>query len=175
MIRIRVICQSYFIDSANKSYKIMEKQVVLNPYLSTGLSECGKAKLEVNKHLVIPATDPNGKQVTGIAPKAFYKKGIESVTFPSGVMITVEENVKDEVADCFTFDENGVLTGLIGRCELVSQLPNIEDVELRIRQFVTDAHSNVRIFCLCVAVFTLLGRRSYVPSNSPYFLLPKGR
>ncbi len=76
MIRIRVICQSYFIDSTNKLYKIIEKQVVLNPYLSTGLSECGKAKLEVNKHLVIPATDPNGKQVTGIAPKAFYKKGI---------------------------------------------------------------------------------------------------
>lgn len=86
-----------------------EKQVVLNPYLITGLSEYGEAKLEVNKHLVIPATDPNGKQITGIGSKAFYKKGIESVTFPSDVMTTVEENVKDEVADGVTQRGNFII------------------------------------------------------------------
>lgn len=47
----------------------------------------------------------------------------------------------DWAADCFTFDENGVLTGLIGRCELVSQLPNIEDVKLK------TAHSSIRDGC----------------------------
>lgn len=64
----------------------MDKEVVLNPYYITGLSDIGKAKLEKNKHLVIPATDPYGKKVTGIGVRAFYKMGIESVTFPEGVM-----------------------------------------------------------------------------------------
>lgn len=86
-----------------------DKTVTLAPYLITGLSESGEAKLEVNKHLVIPATDINGRQVTGIGPKAFYKMGIESVTFPSGVMADVESNVKDEVADGITQRGNFII------------------------------------------------------------------
>lgn len=86
-----------------------DKSITLTPYLITGLSESGEAKLEVNKHLVIPAADTNGRQVTGIGPKAFYKKGIESVTFPSGVMADVESNVKDEVADGVTQRGNFII------------------------------------------------------------------
>lgn len=80
----------------------MDKEVVLNPYYITGLSNIGKAKLEKNKHLIIPATDPFGKKVTGIGVKAFYKMGIESVTFPEGVMTEYdgpEGVIKDGVTE----------------------------------------------------------------------------
>lgn len=80
----------------------MDKEVVLNPYYITGLSDIGKAKLEKNKHLIIPATDPFGKKVTGIGVKAFYKMGIESVTFPEGVMTEYdgpEGVIKDGVTE----------------------------------------------------------------------------
>ncbi|NLA69961.1 MAG: leucine-rich repeat domain-containing protein [Clostridiales bacterium] len=52
----------------------------------TGLSESGVTKIETNKDLVIPATDPSGKQVTGIGNNAFYKKGIKTVKLPENVM-----------------------------------------------------------------------------------------
>lgn len=80
----------------------MDKEVVLNPYYITGLSDIGKAKLEKNKQLIIPATDPFGKKVTGIGVKAFYKMGIESVTFPEGVMTEYdgpEGVIKDGVTE----------------------------------------------------------------------------
>lgn len=68
----------------------MEKEVILNPYYVTGLSELGEAKLEKNKDMVIPATDPDGKKVTGIAPNAFKNKGIESVVLPENVKTTYD-------------------------------------------------------------------------------------
>lgn len=63
-----------------------EKKVKLNPYLITGLSDLGTAKLEINKDIVIPAEAPDGTKVTGIGPNALAKLGLESVTFPEGVM-----------------------------------------------------------------------------------------
>lgn len=67
------------------------KKVKLTPYLVTGLSELGEQKLEKNKNLVIPAADPEGRKVTGVGSKAFYKNTeIESVTFPEGVMVDYE-------------------------------------------------------------------------------------
>lgn len=63
-----------------------ENTVVLSPYLVTGLSEYGEAKLEQNKDLVIPDADPEGRQITGIGTDAFKEKGIESVTLPESVM-----------------------------------------------------------------------------------------
>ncbi len=68
-----------------------ENKVVLSPYLITGLSEFGREKIKKNKDMVIPAADPDGNMVTGIAPGAFddsaneKKYGIESVTFPENV------------------------------------------------------------------------------------------
>lgn len=75
-----------------------EKQVVLSPYYITGFSELGKAKLEKNPDIVIPSADPQGNPVTGIGPKAFYKMGIESVTFPEEVM-TGYEGPEDIIAE----------------------------------------------------------------------------
>lgn len=61
-----------------------------------GLSDSGKAKLENNKDLVIPAKDPDGKKIQGVGASAFKKMGITSVQFP--------ENVK--TADDTNWDKN---------------------------------------------------------------------
>lgn len=67
-----------------------------NLWVVTGLSDSGKAKLENNKDLVIPAKDPNGKKIQGVGKDAFKKMGITSVQFP--------ENVK--TADDTNWDKN---------------------------------------------------------------------
>lgn len=54
-------------------------------HVVTGLSEQGTAKLEVNKNLVIPAKDSDGKKIQGIGDRAFYKKGITTLTLPENV------------------------------------------------------------------------------------------
>lgn len=54
-------------------------------HVVTGLSEQGTAKLEVNKNLVIPAKDSDGKKIQGIGDQAFYKKGITTLTLPENV------------------------------------------------------------------------------------------
>lgn len=58
----------------------------------TGLSAYGEAKLELNKNVVIPKKDTDGKTIIGIGEKAFQKKGIESVIFPEGVMTDYHGN-----------------------------------------------------------------------------------
>ncbi|MGN1166537.1 MAG: leucine-rich repeat protein [Lachnospiraceae bacterium] len=77
-------------------------------YVITGLSELGQAKLEKNKDMVIPAEGPNGQVVTGIAPKAFYKLEIESVTFPEGAKTTYD-GPEDIIADGVTERGNFVI------------------------------------------------------------------
>lgn len=52
----------------------------------TGLSASGEEKLKTNTDLVIPAKDTDRNPIIGIGTKAFYKKGLTSVTFPKGVM-----------------------------------------------------------------------------------------
>lgn len=80
-----------------------------NPYLVTGLSELGEQKLQKNKDLVIPAEDPDGKTVTGIGMKAFYKNTeIETVTFPEGVM-TDYDGPKEIIADGITQRGNFII------------------------------------------------------------------
>ena len=49
-----------------------------------GFSDAGLKKLESDKDLVIPAKDPNGTTIVGIANNAFKKQGIESLTLPEG-------------------------------------------------------------------------------------------
>ena len=63
----------------------MSDTLTVTSWAITGFSEQGLEKLKVNKNLVIPATDPDGKAVTGIADSALQKQGIESVTFPENV------------------------------------------------------------------------------------------
>lgn len=57
-----------------------------------GLSAYGEAKLELNKNVVIPKKDTEGKTIIGIGERAFQKKGIESVVFPEGVMTDCHDN-----------------------------------------------------------------------------------
>lgn len=63
-----------------------EEKMTITSWAVKGFSEDGEKKLESNKDLVIPAVDPNGKKVTGIAKAAFKGKGIESLSLPTDVM-----------------------------------------------------------------------------------------
>lgn len=59
----------------------------------TGLSELGENKLKENKNIVIPAKDNEGKTIIGVAPGAFKNKGLESVKFPSGMLVNYNDTV----------------------------------------------------------------------------------
>lgn len=54
-------------------------------HVVTGFSEQGAAKLEVNKNLVIPSKDSDGKKIQGVGKAAFKGKGIETLTLPENV------------------------------------------------------------------------------------------
>lgn len=68
-------------------YPAGEMGLKLTPtvWVITGFSESGKAKAEVNKDLVIPAVDPNGKKIQGVGKNAFNKAYLDSVEFPKNV------------------------------------------------------------------------------------------
>lgn len=65
----------------------------------TGLSELGQAKLVQNKNLVLPAKDPSGKTVNGVAASAFSKKGIKSVKFPENVKTPYSGNWNKNISE----------------------------------------------------------------------------
>lgn len=65
----------------------------------TGLSELGQAKLVQNKNLVLPAKDPSGKTVNGVAASAFSKKGIKSVKFPENVKAPYSGNWNKNISE----------------------------------------------------------------------------
>ncbi|MDD7770311.1 leucine-rich repeat domain-containing protein, partial [Suipraeoptans intestinalis] len=58
-----------------------------------GLSDSGKEKIQVNKHLVLPGKAPSGETVVGVGPNAFAKMGIETITFPEDMMIPYDDTV----------------------------------------------------------------------------------
>ena len=68
-------------------------------WVVTGLSDAGKAKLENNKDLVIPAKDPDGKKVQGVGKDAFKKMGLTSVQFPENVKTTNDTNWDSNVKE----------------------------------------------------------------------------
>lgn len=57
----------------------------------TGFSKQGEEKLKNNKNLVIPAKGPDGKNIVGIGESAFKEKGLESVQFPTGMLIPYDD------------------------------------------------------------------------------------
>ena len=65
----------------------------------TGLSELGQAKVVQNKNLVLPAKDPSGKTVNGVAARAFSKKGIKSVKFPENVKTPYSGNWNKNISE----------------------------------------------------------------------------
>lgn len=89
-------------------------------WVVTGLSDSGKAKLENNKDLVIPAKDPDGKKIQGVGASAFKKMGITSVQFP--------ENVK--TADDTNWDKNVKERGDFFIGSLAFQGNNLKEVIL---------------------------------------------
>lgn len=68
-------------------------------WVVTGLSDSGKAKLENNKDLVIPAKDPDGKKVQGVGESAFKSMGIKSVKFPENVKTANDTNWDSNVKE----------------------------------------------------------------------------
>ncbi len=69
------------------------RQITIKGVVITGFSDNGKVKLEKNKDLVIPAEDDDGYAIVGIGEKAFYKTGLTSVTFPTGMMVDYDDTV----------------------------------------------------------------------------------
>ena len=86
----------------------------------TGLSDSGKAKLENNKDLVIPAKDSDGKKVQGVGGSAFKSMGIKSVKFPENVKTANDTNWDSNVKERGDFFIGG----------LAFQSNNLEEVTL---------------------------------------------
>lgn len=68
-------------------------------WVVTGLSDSGKAKLENNKDLVIPAKDSDGKKIQGVGKEAFKKMGLTSVQFPENVKTANDTNWDSSVKE----------------------------------------------------------------------------
>ena len=68
-------------------------------WVVTGLSDSGKAKLESNKDLAIPAKDSDGKKVQGVGKEAFKKMGLTSVQFPENVKTANDTNWDSSVKE----------------------------------------------------------------------------
>lgn len=73
------------------------RQIVIKGIAISGFSESGEAKLAQNKDLVIPATNPEGVQIVGIADSAFKNKGLTSVEFPTGMMVRYDDTITNKV------------------------------------------------------------------------------
>lgn len=89
-------------------------------WVVTGLSDSGKAKLENNKDLVIPAKDSDGKKVQGVGESAFKSMGIKSVKFPENVKTANDTNWDSNVKERGDFFIGG----------LAFQSNNLEEVTL---------------------------------------------
>lgn len=62
-----------------------------------GFSEYGEEKVKTNKNLVLPATDDNGETLVGVADGAFKNRELESVEFPTGMMVDYDDTVTHTV------------------------------------------------------------------------------
>lgn len=62
-----------------------------------GFSEYGKEKVKTNKNLVLPSTDDNGETLVGVADGAFKNMGLESVEFPTGMMVDYDDTITNVV------------------------------------------------------------------------------
>ncbi|HBA63568.1 MAG TPA: hypothetical protein DCZ20_06910 [Lachnospiraceae bacterium] len=67
-------------------------KVSLNQWVVTGFSEDGLKKLETNKELAIPAEDPSGRSIQGVASNAFRRMGIISLSLPENVKTAYDDS-----------------------------------------------------------------------------------
>lgn len=73
------------------------RQLTVKGTAISGFSETGTAKLAKNTDLVLPAVDDEGYPIVGVAEKAFEKKGLTSVQFPSGMMVDYDDTITHKV------------------------------------------------------------------------------
>ena len=59
----------------------------------TGFSESGEKKLGKSTDIVIPSADTEGHTIMGVAPDAFYNKGLTSVQFPTGMLVNYDDTL----------------------------------------------------------------------------------
>lgn len=109
------------------------REITVSGLAISGFSESGEAKFTKNTDLVIPALDPNGDMIVGIAQSAFEKRGVTSVEFPTGMMVDYEDNLTYKVTKRgnFIIAENAFsgnkLTSLVLPEGVIACLPNAFD------------------------------------------------
>lgn len=62
-----------------------------------GFSQQGEKKFATNKNIVLPAKDEKGNSIVGVAGSAFKDKGIESVVFPTGMLVSYDDSITHRV------------------------------------------------------------------------------
>ena len=77
----------------------MQEKLTIDCWAVTGLSDAGKEKLEVNKNMVIPSEDPDGKAINGVGPSALKNLGIVSLTLPANVMADYSGSWNTEIKE----------------------------------------------------------------------------
>ena len=63
----------------------------------SGFSESGLEKVKTNKDLVLPSVNDKGEKLVGVAENAFREQGLESVKFPTGMMVDYDDTVTNVV------------------------------------------------------------------------------
>lgn len=69
------------------------RQIVIKGSAVAGFSESGKEKVKTNKNLVLPSVNDKGEKLVGVAENAFREQGLESVKFPTGMMVDYDDTV----------------------------------------------------------------------------------
>ncbi len=73
------------------------RQIVIKGRAIAGFSESGEEKLLSNTDLVLPAEDDSGETIVAVAESAFSKKGLTSVTFPTGMMADYDDTISNKI------------------------------------------------------------------------------
>ena len=69
------------------------RQIVIKGSAVAGFSESGLEKVKTNKNLVLPSVNDKGEKLVGVAENAFREQGLESVKFPTGMMVDYDDTV----------------------------------------------------------------------------------
>ena len=73
------------------------REIVITGQAIAGFSESGEEKLKECTDLVLPAKNNQGEPIVAVANSAFYKKGLTSVTFPTGMMVGYEDTITNKI------------------------------------------------------------------------------
>lgn len=73
------------------------RQITVSGKVVTGFSAQGEEKLANKKDLVLPAKDEDGTTLVGVGASAFKNKGLTSVKFPTGMMVSYDDTVTNRI------------------------------------------------------------------------------